>query len=255
MFDLKDKVAVITGASSGLGSDAAIALAHAGANVAILARRKEKLEIIKNKIESLGKKCIAISCDVTDEDSISLAIKEVINHYGHIDILVNNAGIAVRGGVDTLTEEDWDKSMNTNVKSIFLLSKYVIPYMKSRKYGKIINIASVNAVVCDKSDIFIRHSYNASKTAVIGLTRAMAASYSQYGITVNAIGPGLFETEMTADTLFKSEEFLNMYSTMVPVGRPGRKGELNGTILYLASDASSYVTGEFILVDGGYTIV
>lgn len=255
MFDLNGKVAVVTGASSGLGADAAIAYAKQGANVAILARRMDKLEEVKKEIDSLGKKCLALECDVTDEENVKNTIDTVLKEFGHIDILLNNAGVAVGGGVDTLTEEAWDKSMDTNVKSIFLVSKYVIPGMKERNYGKIVNIASVNAVVCDKMDIFIRHSYNASKAAVLGLTKAMAASYAKFGITVNAIGPALFETEMTANTLFKSEEFLKGYSALVPASRPGKKGELNGTVIYLSSDASNYVNGQFILVDGGFTIV
>lgn len=255
MFDLNGKVAVITGASSGLGADAAIAYAKQGADVAILARRIDKLEEVKKEIDSLGRKCLALECDVTSEENVKNTIDTILKEYGHIDILLNNAGVAVGGGVDTLTEEAWDKSMDTNVKSIFLVSKYVIPGMKERNYGKIVNIASVNAVVCDKMDIFIRHSYNASKAAVLGLTKAMAASYAKFGITVNAIGPALFETEMTANTLFKSEDFLKGYSALVPANRPGKKGELNGTVIYLSSDASNYVNGQFILVDGGFTIV
>jgi len=255
MFDLNGKVAVVTGASSGLGADAAIAYAKQGADVAILARRLDKLEEVKKEINSLGRKCLALECDVTNEENVKNTIDTVLKEYGHIDILLNNAGVAVGGGVETLTEEAWDKSMDTNVKSIFLVSKYVIPGMKERNYGKIVNIASVNAVVCDKMDIFIRHSYNASKAAVLGLTKAMAASYAKFGITVNAIGPALFETEMTANTLFKSEEFLKGYSALVPANRPGKKGELNGTVVYLSSDASNYVNGQFILVDGGFTII
>ena len=154
-----------------------------------------------------------------------------------------------------MTEEDWNRSFDTNVKGIFLASKYVVPQMMERGYGKIVNVASVNAVVADKSDLFIRHSYNASKAAVLGLTKGMAASYAQHGITVNAIGPALFETEMTADKLFKSEEFMGYYSYTNPAGRPGQKGELNGTVIYLSSDASSYVQGQFVVVDGGGSIV
>ena len=127
--------------------------------------------------------------------------------------------------------------------------------MKDRGYGKIVNIASINAVIADKSDVFIRHSYNSSKAAVVGLTRGMAASYARYGITVNAIGPALFESEMTSQTLFKSEEFLKSYNYANPAGRPGSRGELNGTVLYLSSDASSYVQGQFIIVDGGSALV
>ena len=256
MFDLTGKVAVITGASSGLGADAALAYAEAGADVALLARRKDKLEAVRDEIiKKTGKRAIAVPCDVTVEDSVKNAMHTVLNSYGKIDILLNNAGIAVRGGVEDISEEDWDRSFNTNVKGIMFASKYVIAHMKERGYGKIVNIASVNAVVADKSDIFIRHSYNSSKAAVLGLTKGMAASYAQFGVTVNAIGPALFESEMTAETLFKSEEFLAYYAHMNPSCRPGNKGELNGTIIYLSSDASSYVQGQYIVVDGGGSIV
>ncbi len=255
LFDLTGKVAVVTGASSGLGADAALAYANAGADVALLARRLEKLNDVKAAIEATGHKAIAIACDVTKEESVKAAMETVLTAFGHIDILLNNAGIALRGGVDSMAEEDWDKSFDTNVKGIFLASKYVVPHMKERGYGKIVNIASVNAVIADKHDMFIRHSYNASKSAVLGLTKGMAASYARYGITVNAIGPALFESEMTAGTLFKSEQFLNAYNAANPAGRPGNKGELNGTILYFSSDTSSYVQGQFIIVDGGGSLV
>lgn len=254
-FDFTGKVAVVTGASSGLGADAALAYAKAGADVAILARRVEKLDAVKSDIEKLGKKVIAVCCDVRDEESVKAAMETVLKEFGHIDILLNNAGVAVRGGVDSMTVEEWDRSFDTNVKGIFLASKYVVPQMKERGYGKIVNIASVNAIVADKADMFIRHSYNSSKAAVVGLTRGMAASYAQFGITVNAIGPALFESEMTSSTLFKSEEFLAKYNFVNPTGRPGNRGELNGTILYLSSDASSYVQGQLIIVDGGSALV
>lgn len=255
LFDLSGKVAVVTGASAGLGKDAALAYAQAGADVALLARRVEKLESVKEEIEKTGRRVLAVPCDVTDESSVKAAMDTVMAAFGRVDILLNNAGVAVRGGVDTLSVEDWEKSFDTNVKGIFLASKYVVPVMKAQQYGKIVNIASVNAVIADKNDTFIRHSYNASKAAVLGLTKGMACSYARYNITVNAIGPALFETEMTANTLFKSEAFLQGYNMMNPAGRPAHKGELNGTVLYLSSDASSYVQGQFIIVDGGGSLV
>lgn len=255
LFDLSGKVAVVCGASSGLGADAAVCYAKYGADVALLARRVEKLETVEKEIAGLGRRVISIKCDVTCEDDVRNAIEKVKAKFGRIDILLNNAGVAVKGGVDSLSESDWDKSFNTNVKGMFFTSKYVVPIMIDQKYGHIVNIASVNAVIADKNDLFIRHSYNASKAAVLGLTKGMACSYAKYGITVNAIGPALFKTEMTASTLFKSDEFLKGYSYQNPTSRPANPGELNGTIIYLSSDAASYVQGQFIIVDGGASIV
>lgn len=255
LFDLTGKVAVVTGASSGLGVSAALAYAEYGADVALLARRKEKLEQVADKIRQMGRKSLVVVCDVSDPESIQSATENVLEHYGHVDILLNNAGVATSGSVEELSIEDWDKAMNTNVRGIYLLCKYFVPGMRDRKYGRIVNIASVNAIIADKSPILARHVYNSSKAAVNGLTLGMAASYMQDGITVNSIGPGLFESEMTQDTLFKNESFLNMYNTFTPAGRPGKEGELNGTILYFSSDASSYVTGQYIVVDGGASIV
>ena len=252
MFDLTDKVAVVTGASSGLGADSARAYAQNGANVVLLARRKEKLEQVAAEISGMGRKVLVISCDVTDEECVKKAVEEIIEKFG---ILRNNAGVAVRGGVDTLTVEDWDHAMDVNVKGMFIMSKYVVPHMKEQNYGKIVNISSVNALIGDKADMFIRHSYNASKSAVLGLTIGMAASYGQFNITVNAVCPGLFESEMTKDTLFKSEAFLQGYSAQCPMSRPGKRGEVSGPVLFFSSDASSYVTGQHIVVDGGTSIV
>lgn len=256
LFDLTGKVAVVTGASSGLGADAARAYAEQGADVALLARRKEKLESVCAEItEKTGRKAIAVPCDVSKEDSVRAAVAEVLAKFGRIDILLNDAGVAQPGSVETLTTDEWDRSMNINVKGIFLMSKYIVPGMKERKYGRIVNIASVNAVVADKGDALVRHVYNASKSAVLGLTKGMAATYARYNITVNALGPGLFESEMTEGTLFKHQDFLNAYNMRCPASRPGARGEMNGPILFFSSDACSYVNGQFFVVDGGVTSV
>jgi len=255
LFNLDGKVAVITGASSGLGADAARAYAESGANVALIARRKEKLENLAEELKKLGKDAIAVKCDVSDEESVKNAINEIIKHYGKIDILLNNAGVATRGSVEELSVEDFDRTMDINVKGIYLMCKYTVPHMKENNYGKIVNISSVNAIIADKSPLLARHSYNASKAAVKGLTLGMAATYMQDNITVNSIGPALFETEMTANTLFANEKFMGMYNALNPASRPAKKGELNGTVIYLSSEASSYVTGQYIVVDGGMALI
>lgn len=254
-FDLTGKVAVVTGAGSGLGAAAATCYAENGAAVALLARTESKIKAVAEKITAAGGRALPIPCDVTSEDSVKAAVEKVLAEYGKIDILLNDAGVAVGGGVDTLALEDWNRSMATNAGGTYLMSKYIIPGMRKQKYGKVINIASVNAMLADKAPDLWRHAYNASKAAVIGLTKGMAASYAIDNITVNAVCPALFKTEMTANTLFAHEGFMNMYNALTPAGRPGEEGEVNGTLLYFASDASSYVTGQYIYVDGGFDIV
>lgn len=255
MFDFKGQYAVITGASSGLGRDMAVAFAQAGANVAVLARRKEKLEALAQEIEAIGVKALAVACDVADDKSVKTAVETIKKEFPRIDILVNNAGIAVGGTIDTMTDEEWDRSFDVNVKGIVHTGRYIVPIMKEQSYGRIVNIASVNAIVSDKNDPFLRHSYNASKASVWGLTRAMAASYAKDNISVNAIGPGLFASEMTQDTLLASEEFVGYYNHITPAGRIGEKGELNGAVLFLSSKEAAYVHGNIIFVDGGIRLV
>ncbi len=255
MFDFKGRNVVITGASSGLGRDMALAFAEAGANVAILARRKEKLDALATEIEALGATAVAVACDVADNDSVRKAVEEIKREFSTIEILINNAGIAIGGTIDTMTDEEWDRSFDVNVKGIVHTGRYIVPMMKEQKYGRIVNVASVNALISDKNDPFLRHSYNASKASVWGLTRAMATSYAQYGISVNAIGPGLFASEMTEDTLLASDKFVGYYNQVTPAGRIGNKGELNGAVMFLSSDEASYVHGNIIYVDGGVRLI
>ncbi|MCD8101984.1 MAG: SDR family oxidoreductase [Alistipes sp.] len=255
LFNLRGKSVIVTGASSGLGADAARAYAAYGADVALLARRREKLETLAREITHAGGRALAVTCDVSDEASVRQAVERVIAGFGKVDVLLNDAGVAIPGSVEELTTDQWDRAMAINVRGIYLMCRFVVPHMRERRYGKIINIASVNAVLGDKNPTLARHSYNASKAAVRGITIGMAASYAADNITVNSIGPGLFESEMTEDTLFAHDEFMRMYNYISPASRPARRGELNGTIIYLSTDASSYVTGQHILVDGGLSIV
>lgn len=252
LFDLTGKVAIITGASSGIGTQLARAFAREGADVAILARRYEKLEELSKEIESMGRKVLPVKCDVTNEENVRTAVKEVMEHFGKIDILVNNAGVAAEGAVDSITEEEWDKVYNTNVKGVFFMTKHVAKVMIERKYGKIVNLASIYGITGSKTSPV--HAYQASKGAIVNLTRGLAAYWGKFGITVNAVGPSLFETEMTQDGLFE-EQNLRMYNALVPLGRPGKPGELDGAVIYFASDASSYTTGQTLFVDGGWTSV
>lgn len=254
LFDLTGRVAVVTGASSGLGRDAARAYAQAGANVAVLARRRDRLEALAEEIkQTTGRDALAVVCDVSSEESVQAAVREVLDHFGTIDILLNDAGTNILGDVVALKAEDWDTVFGVNVRGPFLMCKYVIPAMLEKGYGKIVNIASVNAVMFDKDDWIQRPAYNASKAGVVGLTRAIAAHYAKYGITANIIGPGLFPTEMTED-LLAITPYIEKLNEGNPSGRYAEDGELNGAVLFLSSDASSYVQGQLILVDGGDTL-
>lgn len=256
LFDLSGKVAIVTGAASGLGLSAAECFARNGADVALLARREDRLQENADAIaKATGRRALAVRCDVTDEASVEAAVARVMSELGKVDILLNAAGVAVPGDVTKLTQAEWDKALKTNLDGMFHTCKYVVPHMQAAKYGKIVNIASVNADFADKVPALWRHSYNASKAAVVGLTRGMAASYGVDNITVNAVGPGLFKTEMTENTLFANGDFMKMYDALVPAGRAGHAHELDGPLMFFASDASSYVTGQVLFVDGGFSVV
>lgn len=251
-FDLTGQVAIVTGASSGIGVALAKAFAEQGADVALFARREEKLAKVAEEIRAMGRKALPVGCDVANEEQVKAGVEKVISEFGKVDILINNAGIATPGSVDELSMEDWEKTMDVNVKGVYLMSKYVVPDMKKRKYGRIINTASVNAIVGGK--VAPRHAYNASKAAVLGITTGMGTSLIQDGITVNAIGPGLFKTEMTEDTLFE-DKILAYYNQLCPAGRPGDLDEITGIAIYFASKAASYTTAQVVYVDGGWTAV
>lgn len=243
ILNLTGKVAAVTGASSGLGIQLAKALAEAGADVAILARRADRLEALKNEIVGTGRKCEAYTCDVSKEEDIINAIAQVEKDFGKIDILVNNAGVVI----PSTSVEDWDKVMDVNVRGVFIASREAMKGMIERGYGKIINIASVAGIVGQAGN----PSYGTSKAAVINLTRSLAMDGVTHGITVNAIAPGIFESEMTEG--FFGGEVEDSAAATTPMKRIGRPGELNGALLYFASDASSYTTGQTLAVDGGWT--
>lgn len=252
MFDLTGKKAIVTGASSGLGVQYAKALAAQGADVALLARRVEKLEEVKNEIVAMGRQCVAIKCDVTIEGEIVNAIFQVLQSFGRIDILINNAGTSAISPAENMSEMDWDKVLDTNLKGVFLVAKHVGKQMIKQNYGKIINISSIFGAVGNSA--FPVVNYHAAKHGVIGITRALGAEWAKYNITVNAMGPGFFESEMTA-TAINTPDFLKYVEVSCPMKRIGKPGELNGALIYLASDASSYMTGQTIFVDGGWTSI
>lgn len=252
MFNLKDKVAVITGASSGLGRQMSEAFAKQGANLVILARRIERLEELKKEVEELGVKCLAIKCDVTSTTDIENAVKLTKETFGKADILINCAGSSKDNGILDMTDEEWNFTVDTDLTSVFKVTRAFANLMKENNYGRIINIASMYGLVGNMELSTV--AYHASKGGVVNFTRAVAAELAKYNITCNAIAPGYFETELTKQVL-DTDEFKTYMEHTVPMKRYGKKGELNAGAIFLASDEASYVTGVILPIDGGYTCV
>ncbi|SDM15286.1 SDR family NAD(P)-dependent oxidoreductase [Bacillus sp. OK048] len=247
IFDLNNKTAIVTGGNRGLGRLMALALAKKGANVAVVGRDEVRNTEVVNEIKHLGRKAIGLTTDLTKIDSIKNMASKVIEEFGTFDILVNNAGTSETKFALEVTEEEWDRVMNLNVKSLFFCSQVAAKTMKSQGHGRIINIASVVGAVGDVGIC----AYTASKGAVINLTRSLALEWARYGITVNAIGPAYIETEMNQEEL-SNEKVRNKIISKTPLKRLGTPEELEGAVILLASDASSFITGQTIYVDGGW---
>lgn len=252
MFNLKGRVAVITGASSGLGKQMSKAFASQGADLVLLARRLERLEELKVELEGLGVRVLPLKCDVTNVEEVNECARKAEEFYGKVDILVNCAGSAKNAGVLEMTDEEWEFTISTDMDSVFYVTRAFGNIMKKNHYGRIINIASMYGMVGNMAMGTI--AYHTSKGGVINFTRAAASELAKEGITVNAICPGYFDTELTHDTLI-TEDFTNYMKATVPVGRYGHEGELNPAAIFLASDEASYVTGVILPIDGGYTCV
>ncbi len=252
MFSLKGRVAVITGASSGLGLQMSYAFARSGANLVLLARRYERLEQMKEQLEEFGVRVLAIKCDVTKTSDIENAAMKTEKEFGRADILVNCAGSSRDKGVLEMSDEDWDFTIATDLTSVFKMTRAFGKIMKQNHYGRIINISSMYGLVGNTAMGTV--AYHSSKGGVINFTRAVAAELAKDGITCNCICPGYFETELTEKVL-RTKEFTEYMERTVPLGRYGLPGELNASAIFLASDEASYVTGIILPVDGGYTCV
>ena len=252
MFNLNGRVAVISGASSGLGRQMARAFAGQGASLAILARRVEKLEELKTELEAKGVKVLPVKCDVTSTEDINNAAELVEKEFGKVDILVNCAGSSKDKGVLDMVDEEWDFTIATDLTSVFKMTRAFGNIMKKNNYGRVINIASMYGLV--GNDQIPTIAYHSSKGGVVNFTRAAAAELAKYNITVNSICPGYFYTELTTAVL-DTEMFQEFANNHVPMKRYGKEGELNAAAIFLASDEASYVTGVILPVDGGYTCV
>ena len=252
MFNLKGRVAVVTGASSGLGKQMSRAFAEAGADLVLLARRIERLEEFKIELEKLGVKVLPIKCDVTITEDIDNAAKIAEATFGKVDILVNCAGSSKDKGVLDMNDEEWDFTIATDETSVFKMTRAFGNIMKKNNYGRVINIASMYGMVGNTEIPTI--AYHSSKGAVVNFTRAAAAELAPYNITVNCICPGYFYTELTTEVL-DTDMFKQFANSHVPMKRYGKEGELNAGAIFLASDEASYVTGVILPIDGGYTCV
>ena len=253
LFGLQGKTALVTGASGGLGVEFARALAVAGADVVVLARRKERLRQVALEIEKLGVRCMPLAADLTVDEEMEGALQQVDAELGGVDILVNNAGVAPFGKAERQTREQWDSALAVNLTAPFLLSQHVARRMIERgEGGRIINISSVMGEVA--SSIFPTVGYNATKGAMTNLTRQLAVEWARHNITVNAIAPAWFPTEMNRDPAIGdiNPKYKQRMEHFTPMGRLGSEGELMGAVIYLASPAASYVTGTVLHVDGGW---
>lgn len=250
-FDLTGQVAIVTGCSTGLGVQMAKALANQGAAIVAVARRQNLIDEVAREItEEFGVKTLAVCCDITDTAAVDAMVDKVIAEFGRVDILVNNAGTGAVAPAEDITDEQFDYEMNVDLFGSFRVARAVAKKaMIGAKYGRIINISSIYGLVGNK--IAGSSPYHAAKGGLVNLTRALAAEWGKYNITVNSICPGYFYTDLTRETL-ESDFFRQNADTMIPQGRYGQEGELDTTVIFLASRDSSYVTGVNLPVDGGY---
>lgn len=251
-FDLTGQVAVVTGCSTGLGVQMAKALANQGAKIVAIARRKELIDQVAKEISDTYKvETLAIQCDITDTNRVNAAVDEILAKFGRIDILINNAGTGAVAPAEDITDDQFAGEMNVDLFGTFKFARAAAKKaMIPAKYGRVINIASMYGLVGNK--IAGSAPYHAAKGGVVNLTRALAAEWGKYNITVNSICPGYFYTPLTKETL-DSDFFQQNAKTMIPLERYGNEGELDSAAVFLASPASTYVTGVNLPVDGGYT--
>jgi NAD(P)-dependent dehydrogenase (short-subunit alcohol dehydrogenase family) len=246
LFDLSGKVALVTGTSRGLGQYFARALARAGADIAMTSRNRSTLAPFAAEIEALGRRTFSVDLDVRDEASIRNAVAEVQQYFGHIDILVNNAGCNIRKPALQVSWDDWNTILDTNLRGSFFVAQAVAAGMIEREYGRIINIGSVTSVAGYAG----LGPYGASRGGVRQLTMSLADDWGKSGVTVNCLAPGWFQTEQNK-VLYQNEEWVKYLCDRIPMKRPGRPDDLDGAVVFLASESSRYITGQTLLVDGG----
>jgi len=249
-MDLKEKVAIITGAKGGMGKADALLLSKAGAKIVVADISQEECQMVVDEIKKQGGEAIAVKCDVSKEVEVEAMVKKTIDEFGKVDILVNNAGICHFKPFLEMTEEDWDKTLDINLKGYFLCAKACAKEMVKQKSGVIVNITSIVMGQIGKGMAGLSH-YSASKGGIAALTKTLAVELASYNIRVNAIAPGAIDTPMASSTKTDPKAMEGIMA-MVPLHRMGKAEEIANTVLFLASDASSYITGTIIVVDGGW---
>ena len=249
LFELKGKNAMVTGSTRGLGEVCAKALAGAGADIAVCGRNADDMKRVTDDIRELGRRADGFFIDVTTKQSVTEAVARILESFGQIGILVNNAGVNHRVPVLEFPEEEWDRVISTNLKGYFLVAQAVAPQMLQNGYGKVINMSSILGTVGLPNQL----AYASSKGGVDQMTKVMALEWAKQGVRVNAIGPTYFETELVTQIRNDPERF-NFINERTPMGRWGYLPELEGAVIFLASPASDFVTGQTIYVDGGWTI-
>jgi 3-oxoacyl-[acyl-carrier protein] reductase len=247
MAELKDKVAIVTGAGQGIGRGIALSLAKEGAKVVVADITDKRFEVVK-EIEALGSQALAVKCDVSNREDVASMVKETLNKFRRVDILVNNAGIYPFKPFADMTEQDWDRVLNINLKGVFYCVKAVLPKMIEQKYGKIVNLSSIAGSVVGFPSLV---HYSASKAAILGFTRALALEVAPHKINVNAIAPGPIDTP---GTTAPDVTIMEQTKKMIPLGRMGLPQDIANLAVFLASDKSSFITGQCIVSDGGYTL-
>lgn len=248
LFDLSGRVAVVTGGAIGLGRQMAEALAEAGANLVLCSRKKERCQQAAGEVAALGVRALPVACDVTDPQSVQAMIDAAVAEFGTVDILVNNAGVSWGAPAEDMTLKDWQRVIDTNLTGTFLCSQAAGKLMLARKRGKILNLASVTAFGGCPADVLSATGYHASKAGVVALTKDLACKWADRNVQVNAIAPGWFPTKMSKWVIDnRGEELLRS----IPQRRFGGEHDLKGAAVYLASDASAFVTGQVLVVDGG----
>jgi NAD(P)-dependent dehydrogenase (short-subunit alcohol dehydrogenase family) len=248
LFSLEGKVALVTGATSGIGRRQALALATAGADVVISGRREAQLQQVVAEIEAVGGRAAALAADLRDRGVMADLAERAARPFGPVDILINAAGVNFRQPVDEITLESWDATLNLNLAVPFFLARALVPAMQAKGWGRILNIASLQSTRAFPNGL----AYGASKGGITQLTRAMAEAWSRHGINCNAMAPGFFPTELTAP-VYDKPDLLAKLSAQTAIGRNGELPDLDGLTVFLASPASDYITGQVISIDGGFT--